>query len=520
MTKFANKKHERVLRSPIQTVTTPSIFTREGGEGYARDPKSELFLLAVSNFVREDSFYETAADRDRRFQGLIHHVTSEDPAWVARLIPWLRNTAQMRSASIVALAEYIHAGGPGGRQLVVATLSRSDEPAELLAYWISHYGKNIPKPIKRGVADSLAKLYSESTLLKYDGSNRAWRFADVINLTHPKAKTEAQSALYHYALARRYDGSLEEIDMRLLPMISENIRLRDLPMEERLNLLNLPVEGTNYLGTMLMLERGGFTWESASEFFGKMDARVWEAVIPSMGYMALLRNLRNFTEAGILPAAKEYVRGVLTDPEKVKYSRQFPLRFYSAYEHTGDEWTTAIAEALDLSVQNVPELKGTSLVLVDRSGSMQSHYSERGSMAKWQSASIFGLALAKKNVGRVNLYAYDNIHQYVPISNSTSILREMSGGSFTPRGGTHTWETVRETYAGQDRVIILTDEQAHDDARVEHIKVPIYTFNVSGYHPAHIESEKNRYTFGGGLTDQAFTLLKTLEELKSGGWPF
>jgi integrase len=32
------------------------------GPGYARDAKSELFLLAVTSFVAEDSFYEAAAE--------------------------------------------------------------------------------------------------------------------------------------------------------------------------------------------------------------------------------------------------------------------------------------------------------------------------------------------------------------------------------------------------------------------------------------------------------------------------
>ena len=64
----------------------------DGDGGFAvraitRDAKSELFLLAVTNMVGEDTFYEASRDRDRRFVRLIRHVTAEDPAWVARFVP-------------------------------------------------------------------------------------------------------------------------------------------------------------------------------------------------------------------------------------------------------------------------------------------------------------------------------------------------------------------------------------------------------------------------------------------------
>lgn len=509
MGKFTGKPV--LIKNPIQTVPGSSaVLTHEGGSGYLRDPKSELFLLAVSNFVGENTFYESKTDRDTRFLSLIHEVTQSDPDWVARMIPWLRNTAQMRSATIVALVEYVRAGGPNGRALISSTLSRADEPAELLAYYLSVYGTSIPAAIKRGVADAANRLFTESNYLKY-GSKKGWGFDRVINLAHPKPKAEWQSALYSYILNKRYDGSLEGVDMSLLPVISKNIELRDLSSESRKKLLETPGA----------LAEAGMTWESASEFFGKMDAAVWESLIPQMGYMALLRNLRNFTEAGISKKSRDFVIAKLTDPDEVKRSRQFPLRFFSAYTQTGDEWTTAIAEGLDLSVSNVPELRGSSLILVDRSGSMDGRLSEKGSMARWQVASLFGLALAKKNVGRVDLFSYDNGHERVVVSPSTSILRTMDGGEFHPRGGTNTWRTVQAAYTGQDRVIILTDEQAHDrSAYASNITVPIFTFNVAGYKQAHVESGSNRYTFGGGLTDQAFTLLSILEERKNGEWPF
>lgn len=109
-----------------------------------RDAESELFLLAATNMVGEDTFYERAPDRDSRFVGLVHAVTATNPAFVAALAPYLRTALLMRSAAVVMAAEYVAAGGPGGCAVVDGVLQRADEPAELLGYWLSAHGAASP----------------------------------------------------------------------------------------------------------------------------------------------------------------------------------------------------------------------------------------------------------------------------------------------------------------------------------------------------------------------------------------
>src|SRR2546421_10887908 len=88
-----------LVRSPIRTETVASEQTHEGAPGYARDAKSELFLLAVTNMVGEDTFYEGASARDDRFAALVRELAVPEPEWTARLIGWLRAGANLRSAS-------------------------------------------------------------------------------------------------------------------------------------------------------------------------------------------------------------------------------------------------------------------------------------------------------------------------------------------------------------------------------------------------------------------------------------
>ena len=99
MVKFARKQTRPNVTAPVRTVRNLT-FTHEGAVALRRDAKSELFLLAITNMVAERTFYETADARDERFVELIREVTRDDPEWVQRFVPWLRNVANMRSAAV------------------------------------------------------------------------------------------------------------------------------------------------------------------------------------------------------------------------------------------------------------------------------------------------------------------------------------------------------------------------------------------------------------------------------------
>ena len=90
-----------------------------------------------------------------------------------------------------------------------------------------------------------------------------------------------------------------------------------------------------------------------------MDAEAWEAVIPTMGVMALVRNLRNFDQAGISEAAADAVIAEIVDPAEVAKARLFPYQVWAAYKHApSDNWKRALGRTLELTVANIPSLDG------------------------------------------------------------------------------------------------------------------------------------------------------------------
>lgn len=507
MAKFSAKPMRPNVTAAVKT-TKARTRTYEGHLGYERDAKSALFLLACSNMVRENTFYEGAKERDDRFAQLAQDVTRDDPDWVAGFIPYLRDTMQMRSASLVLAAHYVAAGGANGRRVVASALSRADEPAELLAYWAQEYGRNFPQPVKRGVADACKRLYTERNALKYDGQSKAWRMGDVIDLTHPKPTADWQSDLFRWLLDTRHNR--DEVSVpETLPMIRARVALEQTSPGERRSLLADPG----------LLAQAGLTWEALSGWLqGPMDAQAWEAVIPSMGYMALLRNLRNFEQAGVSGQTLDVVAARLADAESVAQSRQFPIRFYSAWKATGStRFGWPLEQALEHSLSRVPSLPGRSLVLIDVSGSMHDRQSARSEIARWETAAVFGVAFSRAQQGRADTYIYNT--GYGKLDNAASTLRAVDMIRQNVGGGTNTMQVLHATYQGHDRVLILTDEQAHRGPEIQ-LPCPLYTFNLAGYAPAQVEQgQKGSYVFGG-LTDAGFSLLASLDGMRNGGWPW
>lgn len=529
-------KFNKPVRTGVQSSikTTGMTANHDGRVAFERDTKSELFLLAVSNFVGVDTFYESAQTRDDRFSKLAGMAALIDSQWFTKFIGWLRNDAFMRSAAVVAAVEgakaVYDAGNDAGneveapwapRNIVAACMARADEPGEVLAYYESKYGKNFPAFLKKGVADGAKRLYNEYSLLKYDTDSKGYRFADVIQLTHPSADSAKQNALFKYALDRRY-GNVDEIPAQL-----EMFRERRSIMETSVDLRRAAMRAYGSEG----LKAAGITWEALSGWLqGPMDAEAWETVIPSMGYMALMRNIRNFIEAGIDKSILKDVLFRIADEEQVAKSKQFPFRFLAAYQANKGNLliSAALESALEASLANVSSLKGNSLILVDRSGSMFVPNGGVSDLTRADSAALFGTALAMRaeNADLVqygSAWGHGAASSVVPFHKTDSLLPMLD--KFKDMGGTDTTGAIkRHLTARHDRVILITDEQyngwAGEPSSVVPDNVPMYTWNLGGYRAAHSESgSKKRHTFGG-LTDKAFQQIPMIEAGQNATWPW
>jgi TROVE domain len=341
--------------------------------------------------------------------------------------------------------------------------------------------------------------------------------ADVIELTHPAPAGDRQSALFRYLLDRRHHDDANA-DTRTLPVLASAAALEAVPADERRSVLRQRGPGA--------LAEAGFSWERLSGWLpGGMDAEAWEAVIPSMGVMALVRNLRNFDQAAISEAAIEAVITKITDPAEVAKARLFPYQVWGAYKNApSDNWKRALGRALDLTVDNVPALDGT-LVVIDTSGSMQMALSRRSTVRRVEVAAVMAMATAKRAANvEVVIYGQDNalvrgLAGASVLAGVDKVVRSVGSVGHATFGHTAIarWYNPRR----HRRAVIFTDDQQHDSGRVSLDHVPlIYTFNLAGHRASALPAgERGRYTLGG-FTDATFTAMAVLEAGRNAEWPF
>lgn len=514
-----------ITRKGTGTVRTSAkvIVNDQGGLGFKRDARSELFLAAVTSF-NEDTYYESAKARQARIAGLTEGLV-DDIEWLTGLVTWLRRDVGLRSIPTVVAVAAVHArlalGMSGGnRALIRAAIGRVDEAADVVAHWTAMHGKPIPTAVKRGVADALNERLTETSFLKWRGraDRGAYSIRDLLNITRVAPADAHQDALFGAVMADAYNRT---VDDSALPVVHARRKFLALPTAKQVALLSGPEAAKT-------IEDARLTHEVIAGALGKIPAKVWQRLVPTMGYQALRMNLRRISESGVDRQTLNTINGVLSDPEKVAASRTMPMEFLAAYRNAPLAFADALQQGAMGALANVPTFRGRTLILVDRSGSMAAPMSSRGTLTRSDAANVFAAALALR-CEDAEVVSYDTSFHRQTIG-STDLLR-VAEALPRPGGGTDTRGAVQYGYNGHDRVIVLTDEQdggywyhshPHTVDVFEGIvpnHIPTFTWNLAGYEAAHGNSGPARFTFGG-LSDKGFNLMQRIEAGFSDGWPW
>lgn len=486
----------------------------EDSVGYRADAKTELFITAVTSLV-ENSFYESAETTKGRLATLAAEVAVADPQWFAEFVYWLRRGGNMRTASVlVAVAgtrAMQQAGIAGGRQVIAAAIDRADEPGEVIAAWRALYGRNIPTVVRKGITDAVNRVWTEYSVSKYDSDSAAFSLRDVMNLARPAMTNQPLAA---YIMASAYD---REVDLSALPMLAARAEFMALSADEQ----RARVLDGSYADA-------GLTWENVSSMLGKPDAAVWEALLPSMGYMARLRSLRRLEEANVSGKVLDELAAWLANPANVAKSRQLPLRFLSAFREVPSkrfEWP--LEQAVNASLANIEALPGKTLVLVDRSASMHAPLSKHSKLSREDAANVFGAAIARRSED-ATFVDFGETNKVIDFRKFKSVL-EMANRPQNVGHSTMTATAAAQNFKDHDRVVILTDDQSMDGdpGAVVPANVPVYLWDLGGYEYGAFGYSRgkqftegpNRYKFGG-LSDASFDAIRLIEAGRDQKWPW
>ena len=402
----------------------------EGGIAFKTDIKTELNIRFLTYLVGEPKFYTPDAREEMKtIQALIAAVAEEDPEYLMKLAAYARNQMYLRSAPIFMLVESAQYDKvkPYIRNYTPTIIRRADELTETIAYFISKHGEigsrgkaSLPNSLKKGIADAFHN-FNAYQFAKYDRDGSV-KLRDVGRLVHPKPRNEEEALLF------------------------KQIMDRTLPTPE--------------------------TWETVISVNGSTK-EAWHSVIPKMGFMALLRNLRNFLKVGV---DLDPVILHLTNPKAVKYSKQYPFRFYSAYKalqgptegnpFDRQKLLNAVETALELSVENLPKLGGNTFITCDESGSMDQPLNPRSTVKYIDIANVMG-ALAHKISENTVASVFAETFSLVPINPADTVL---TNTGIMARIGEHVGYATNAFLALQwlndqklhvDRIMIFSDMQCY-----------------------------------------------------------
>jgi hypothetical protein len=375
--------------------------THEGAPAFAPlSDEARLRRSILSCLLWEDEFYEDGEVISARIAAL---ASSLDPEIVAGLAIEARSKMNLRHAPLLLLTVLAKTGAK--REKLVANtvadvVQRADELSELVAVYWRNGRRPLSAQLKKGLARAFDR-FDTYELAKYDRPGPV-RLRDVLFLVHAKPKAAEQAETWRKLAEKELDSP--------------------------------------------------DTWEVAlSAGADKRDA--FERLLREgkLGYLALLRNLRNMGQAGV---EEDLVRKAILDRKGAR--RVLPFRFVAA-ARAAPLFDRELDQALQAAIADQRRLSGRTIVLVDVSGSMDARLSQRTDLTRMDAAA----ALASVINGDVRVFSFSQEVKEVParkgLAGIDAIVRSQ------PHGGTYLGRAVAHVNGlKHDRLIVITDEQSHD----------------------------------------------------------
>jgi len=373
--------------------------TFEGAPAVILTAEQQLRRSVLSCLLWEDEFYEDGLAIADRIAALASAVA---PQVTADLAIEARETFKLRHAPLMLLVALTRTGSgtPLVAQTIERVIQRADELTEFLALYWRHGRKPLSKQMKKGLAAAFGK-FDAYQLAKYDRDGPV-KLRDVLFMVHAKPKDESQAALWKQVA----DRTLAAPD----------------------------------------------TWEVALSG-GAAKRETFQRLLAEkkLGYLALLRNLRNMDQAGVDETLVKEAILARRGAERV-----LPFRYVAA-ARAAPRFEPWLDQALAETVLEGAVFDGRTIILVDVSGSMDARLSAKSDLTRMDAAAT----LAAIVPGDVRVFTFSNAVKEVPprrgMAGVDAVVRSQ------PHGGTELGKAIQKINAlPHDRLIVVTDEQSHD----------------------------------------------------------
>ena len=447
-----------------------TVTNHEGAKAYAMTPELELYTAVVTASL-SDLCYEKQDERVNRIAVLVGKVS---PEFVARLAVYARTQMHLRSIPMLLLVELarVHNGDDLVARAVEKTVLRADEIMELLMCYQWRNPSTDPRKklgkLSRQIQNGLQRAFNrfdEYQFAKYDRDNLEVKLRDALFLVHPKAKDEQQQALFDKIVNRQletpYTWETELSALGQQPFASDK--------------------------------------EKTAAFRQK-----WEELIRSgkLGYMALMRNLRNMLQADVSFADLQFVCDCLSDAAQVAKSKQLPFRYLSAYrevEQVNSTGTSALMSALETAVRhsaaNIEGFDENTRVLIasDVSGSMWTKVSAKSIVRLFDIGLLLSMLLKSRCQQSTNGYkVVDWLIEQKQVMDKVMMFTDMQMWDSTGRNSTFekSWRRYKQLAP----------------------QAKLYLFDLGGYGQSPLRLVEPDVYLIAGWSDRVFDVLSAIDK--------
>lgn len=412
----------------INTTENPRVASGKGAPSATYTNEQLLRRAVVSTLLGENVAYQ---DGTSVMYDIQHLVARVHPQYAAQLAQEAATVFQLRSVPLWIIASLATAS-PKHRAYVAETIQkvvrRPDQLSELLAMYWKQNGKRVPlaNQLKKGIAEAFTQ-FDAYQLAKYARrKHRSVSLRDVMYLTHPKPKNDEQAQTW--------------------------IRLAEQTL------------------------RNTATWETQLSAKQKDPKAVFLELLQTnrLPALAALRTIRLMRHAGIdEETIAAYLRTIRLDHLPI---HQYYLATIIARQHN---WRIIEATLVDRISDVIPNVRftGTTILLQDASGSMETPLS-RGSMIQRRDiATLLSWAIAKR-CDAVEHYltagtrgAQTQRTMLTPMSNLLDFsahVRDMN--KILGYNGIYTRQALEQArrmtgFPHVDRIIVITDSQDVDPSK-------------------------------------------------------
>ncbi len=372
-----------------------AIYTHEGAKARHITPKQQLERSVMSCMLFENTFYESGVSIAERIKGLVKEVAYDDVADIALRA---KNDMRLRHVPLLLVRELFRDKDRRkcSGELLLQIISRPDDVTEFLAlYWAENPKEPLAKQAKIALGKAFHK-FDEYSLAKYNGGNKAIKLVDALRIVHPE-KSDLLGKLRRNELATPDTWEVE-------------------------------------------LSKGGDKKEAWSRLL--QDKK--------LGGLAMLRNIRNMTQAGVDSLA------IKSGIQNLNAGKLLPINFIAAGIHN-TQFESTIEEKFFEAFKK-EKAKGRTVVLIDTSGSMSDKLSGKSEMRRMDVASSLAM-IARETFEDVRLFCFSN--RIGEIAGRRGFAIKDLINAFE-HGGTELGGAIRYIQANvpHDRLIIITDEQS------------------------------------------------------------